>query len=496
MNKGCQHLYDDGIGIVQPTLVPHESILQGRSRFLFIFLHHLLDFRLPEIAAHATAYDRDTSSEATTVIWEEPIGPISSPYWYAHLPSIEVAAYIASKSLLTRVVLDPWAEADTLEDLLEAVRQYPQELKAPFQQESESFKFIIEAWGKTISLEERISIINKFVEPTAFQGRVDLQHPQHQFWIVWVDADFITEGIPKLPGRWYFGRQISLGGDRSILQRYALPNRKYLGPTSMDPELAFLMAIQGGARKGSIAMDPFVGTGSVLVACAHYGAYTLGVDIDARVIKLGKTDSKGQSVNGWTNFRDYSLPPPIGLLMADLNNIPFRSWNIEGLLDAIVCDPPYGVRAGGKKLSSDRAIKVYDKATHIPKKDPYSMGECLKDLVEFGAKTLAINGRLVFWLPAADGYYKEEELPCHPSMELIANSEQILTSKYSRRLLTMKKVKTYDAILSEEHWNKVGLPCPSLEKIRDFVMDLVPDGEGGTRSSNKGAIRRYRCKNV
>ena len=34
--------------------------------------------------------------------------------------------------------------------------------------------------------------------------------------------------------------------------------------------------------------DPFVGTGSILVAAAHHGAVTFGADIDPRVICLGK----------------------------------------------------------------------------------------------------------------------------------------------------------------------------------------------------------------
>lgn len=39
--------------------------------------------------------------------------------------------------------------------------------------------------------------------------------------------------------------------------------------------------------RGSLVFDPFVGTGSILVAAAHRGARTLGTDIDMRVLKLG-----------------------------------------------------------------------------------------------------------------------------------------------------------------------------------------------------------------
>lgn len=34
--------------------------------------------------------------------------------------------------------------------------------------------------------------------------------------------------------------------------------------------------------------DPFVGTGSILVAAAHFGAHTMGADIDIRVVRDGE----------------------------------------------------------------------------------------------------------------------------------------------------------------------------------------------------------------
>lgn len=42
--------------------------------------------------------------------------------------------------------------------------------------------------------------------------------------------------------------------------------------------------------------DPFVGTGSILVAASHFGAVTFGADIDVRVVRDGHVDSNGQVV--------------------------------------------------------------------------------------------------------------------------------------------------------------------------------------------------------
>lgn len=48
----------------------------------------------------------------------------------------------------------------------------------------------------------------------------------------------------------------------------------------MDPQLSLLMANQAQVRSSEVVLDPFVGTGSLLVAAAQFGAYVLGTDID------------------------------------------------------------------------------------------------------------------------------------------------------------------------------------------------------------------------
>lgn len=66
-------------------------------------------------------------------------------------------------------------------------------------------------------------------------------------------------------------------------------------------------------------------------------------------------------------------------------------------------------------------------------------GECLRDLLDMSAKLLRPGGRLVYFMPAAPEVYREEEIPRHPALRRIANSEQVLSTKFSRRLITMEK---------------------------------------------------------
>lgn len=108
-----------------------------------------------------------------------------------------------------------------------------------------------------------------------FQGRVNLKNPEHKFWLIETDDYGSSNGLPPVvQKRIFFGREVG-AADRRLLPTYQLKSRTYLGPTAMDAEMAFLMANQALATAGKLVYDPFVGTGSILVAAAHFGAMTM-----------------------------------------------------------------------------------------------------------------------------------------------------------------------------------------------------------------------------
>ena len=53
-----------------------------------------------------------------------------------------------------------------------------------------------------------------------------------------------TRAYVQVPKRYYFTRQVALGSHRNVIQQYCLPQRVYLGPTSMYTEMAFIMCNQ------------------------------------------------------------------------------------------------------------------------------------------------------------------------------------------------------------------------------------------------------------
>ncbi|KAJ3336280.1 hypothetical protein HDU91_001832 [Kappamyces sp. JEL0680] len=67
------------------------------------------------------------------------------------------------------------------------------------------------------------------------------------------------------------------------------------------------------------------------------------------------------------------------------------------------------------------------------------MSMIVVDLVAFAAVHLVHKGRLVFWLPTVNDYYQPQDIPTHPALRLVANSEQNF-GKWSRRLITMEKI--------------------------------------------------------
>ena len=215
----------------------------------------------------------------------------------------------------------------------------------------------------------------------------------------------------------------------------------------MDHEMALLMCNQALARPGRLIYDPFTGTGSILLAASFWGALTMGADIDTRVLRDSKLDAAGGRVTTWSNFDDAALQRPLALLRADLAAPPFRR-GLHSWAHALVCDPPYGVRAGGRKSGrgpgeAPRAVPEEHRATHIPATAFYPLAECMADLLDAAARALVLHGRLVYFFPAALSDDRPEALPAHPCLELLASSQQLLSTKFGRRLITMRKAREW-----------------------------------------------------
>jgi tRNA (guanine10-N2)-methyltransferase len=290
----------------------------------------------------------------------------------------------------------------------------------PQYRHDKSFSFQFDSYQGKRSNAEKTAIIEAF-SYMAFQGPVQVRNPDLPM-VVLEEHDFDV----KVPKRIALGLFIAESG-RAVVNTYDLKKRRYISTTSMDAKLALITANMALAAPGKIFYDPFAGTGSFPLACAHFGATVLGSDIDPRSIRGRPTR------NVVSNFEQYRLVSRyLDGFVSDLTNSPIRKtrW-----LDGIVCDPPYGVREGLKVLGSTRqdlqkeVLLATGEPAHlapgyIPPKRVYSFDAMMDDILQFGYEHMVDDARLSMWMPVANDEDMEIAVPSHPAMQLVAVSTQ------------------------------------------------------------------------
>ena len=65
----------------------------------------------------------------------------------------------------------------------------------------------------------------------------------------------------------------------------------------MDPLLSLVMANLALVKPGDLVFDPFVGTGSLLVAAGVVGGYVMGTDIDYLMLHARTRPSRAKAVS-------------------------------------------------------------------------------------------------------------------------------------------------------------------------------------------------------
>ncbi|KOB65693.1 TRNA guanosine-2'-O-methyltransferase TRM11-like protein [Operophtera brumata] len=292
------------------------------------------------------------------------------PYWIVEFPSEECAKQIASRSVSMRNCVELWSRAKTEtqlhKNLFDAMNNStgkwifqenltnsdtsdlhicPKELIENCCSGKKSFKVDVETFCKHFTMKEKVDKIEKFAY-LPLEGPIKLNKPEITLcYIEFYGMD--PNNVPENPCDVFFGKW-------------------FIGNTSMDAQLAILMANQAQVRNGDVILDPFVGSGSLFVAASHFGAYVWGSDIDFMLLH-GRTR-------------------------------PTR----------------VGQKRENYSLTEEHLVN------HVPAKVEYVLPHIYSDLLGFAARE----------------EYAHAQLPAHPCMQLVANSEQVLSRSTARRLLT------------------------------------------------------------
>jgi tRNA (guanine10-N2)-methyltransferase len=384
--------------------------MSGWKQYLVHFLDDWLDFRLAEFVALLELNNLDPSQviipsdnvcfggEANEVTWKKCLdafrySPKVQHFLIIRLPNDLSAKCICDRAVLVKAIYSLWAHDYDFRGMLDKLRVNIADTDITLQVESEkSWCVQIQSFGKTYSMEQKQLLRNQaaFIP---FRGPVNLSSPYMEMWII---IDFTTnfpEKGDKLsilteddlnPKKYsYFGRKVASNSIvKQFLCKYDLKKRSYLGPTSLDCLLTFILSNVAKVVPNMICYEPFMGTGSIAIALTHLQAMVFGSDIDPRVLrgemhagKFQESNNGPQSISTQSKkkrdvlqtFVEYDLPLP-ELIRMDHHllerHFHFPVMNSEsseehtpiGFFNAIVTDPPYGIRAGAKKSGNDELL--------------------------------------------------------------------------------------------------------------------------------------------
>ncbi|KAF5695473.1 hypothetical protein FDENT_344 [Fusarium denticulatum] len=365
--------------------------------FLIKFAQAHETFRVPEIEALALVEGLDMK----IVDYSQ-----DSPFCIVHLDSVESAKRLAKRSILIQSIHELWGKGSTLDELHASVKTNTSHVWDSYL--GKSFKFDVDPYQGTRSAKKRIELINSF-RFLGWTGPVKMTNPDNLFTIfeMW-PYNSVPLNIQD-PTTMYLARHVG-NSSRELLVKFDLKKRGYISTTSMDSELALVTANLALAAPGKLYYDPFVGTGSFPIACAHFGALAFGSDID------------GRSIRG------------------------------EG---------------GNKSLKGN----FDQKPTYVPPKKPYSFLVMLDDILSFAAETLVDEGRLSFWMPTANDEDQEIPVPSHPHMEVVSVCTQPF-NKWSRRLITYRRLPdsqvSQEALEAYTNRQKLTLNGTSADELNPF----------------------------
>jgi tRNA (guanine10-N2)-dimethyltransferase len=153
--------------------------------------------------------------------------------------------------------------------------------------------------------------------------------------------------------RWYVGRKISKLS-RSVFEHRRAHHRPFFSPISLHPKLARALVNLSQINNKGTLLDPFCGTGGILIEAGMVGAFIYGNDVESKMIH--------GCANTLTHFGIDDFKLTIGDIETVIGIVP--------MVDAIVTDMPYGksTTTRGESLQ-DLYHRAFETFTSVLKDD-------------------------------------------------------------------------------------------------------------------------------
>lgn len=137
--------------------------------------------------------------------------------------------------------------------------------------------------------------------------------------------------------------------DKDLLEKRKVGERPFFSPISLHPKYARALINLTGVKKGGTVLDPFCGTGGIVIEAAEMGMKAMASDFDEEM------------VFGCQENMDFYGLALSDIQVADISDIP----SLFNEIDAVATDPPYGrsTKTGGENIDH-----IYNRALDsIPK---------------------------------------------------------------------------------------------------------------------------------
>jgi tRNA (guanine10-N2)-dimethyltransferase len=144
-------------------------------------------------------------------------------------------------------------------------------------------------------------------------GKVDLENPDQDVWAI--AQDRIHVGI------------LRTSVDRKGIDRRKVQNRPFFSPISVHPKYARALVNLARVKPGETLLDPFCGTGGIVIEAAAMGMDTVGSDLKPDMVEGTRH-----------NLEHFGVSARI--FQCDVREIADRMGTCT--VDGIAADPPYG----------------------------------------------------------------------------------------------------------------------------------------------------------
>lgn len=124
--------------------------------------------------------------------------------------------------------------------------------------------------------------------------------------------------------KWYL-TVLEYERDKKDMESRRAPLRPFFSPVSIHPKYARYLVNLSGTKPGEILMDPFCGTGGILLEAAITGRKVIGNDMSLNMVMGAKLNLK------YFGVKDY-----------EIYNSDILELDYSGRIDGIATDMPYG----------------------------------------------------------------------------------------------------------------------------------------------------------